>query len=274
MSSLSPAASYADVTETVGTNVTREAIDMLRTRYEYAASFCLGRDVLEVACGAAPGLGLLLKTARRVIGGDYTDALLRLGRGHYRDRVPLVRLDAHALPFSDRSFDVVLLYEALYYLAEPQRFVREARRLLRPGGVLVICSANPDRLDFTPSPQNTRYLRAQDLLDMMGSNGFAAEVSGAFPVQQGSRSALLAAIKRVATALHLIPRSIKGRQWLKRIFLGPLIPFPAELRDDMGTFHPPVPLEPTQPTSGFKVLYAVGRVNRQEQRNWATSSPS
>jgi ubiquinone/menaquinone biosynthesis C-methylase UbiE len=250
---------YSGVTEAVGTNVTREALDMLLTRYAFARSLSDGRDVLEVACGAGQGLGYLKRGARRVVGGDFTAALLRLARRQYQHRQPLVQLDAHALPFADRSFDVVLLYEAVYYLAAPERFVREARRLLRPGGQLVICSANPHRADFNPSPFSTRYLGVRDLHQLLAGHGFRPELLGAFPARNTSAArALVATVKRVAAALHLIPRSMKGKEWLKRMFLGPLAPFPAEVSDAVATAHSPVPIEPPVDSGAFKVLYAVG----------------
>lgn len=251
---------YVEVTEAAGTRVTREALDMLLTRYAYAASFSSGRDVLEVACGAAQGLGLLSKRARRVIGGDRTESLLRIGQRQYAGRVPLTRLDAHALPFADRRFDVVLLYEAIYYLSCPVAFLNEARRVLRPDGVLIICTANPERLDFHPSPLSTRYFTARELRDLLRSHGFGADVFGAFPAGEASLSGrLVHTIKRVAAALHLMPRSMKGKEWLKRLFFGPLVQFPAEVQEGSGAYNAPVPLDLNNPTGGYKVLYAVGR---------------
>ena len=47
---------YATVTETPGNRVTRDAIAMMYTRYAFAARYCEGKQVLEVGCGAGPGL--------------------------------------------------------------------------------------------------------------------------------------------------------------------------------------------------------------------------
>ena len=51
-------------------------------------------------------------------------------------------MDAQHLRFPDNSFDVVLLFEALYYLEDPVKFVSEAERVLRQRGVLNICTVN------------------------------------------------------------------------------------------------------------------------------------
>lgn len=50
--------------------------------------------------------------------------------------------DAERLPFEDRSFDSVLSAEVLYYLDNPNRFLSESFRVLRPGGRLLISCAN------------------------------------------------------------------------------------------------------------------------------------
>jgi SAM-dependent methyltransferase len=247
---------YSHVTETPGDKVTREALDMLWTRYAFAEPFVTGKDALEVACGAGQGLRFLRAAARRIVGGDYTASLLHVARKSTEGHVPLVQLDGQALPFADRTFDVVLLYEAIYYLAQPDVFVREARRLLRPGGVLIICSANPERPDFNPSPHSVKYLKASELTGILSRHGFRATVLGAFPVPREGSSALIGALKRTAGRLHLIPKSMKGKEWLKRLFLGPLQPFPAEVDRNTGTFHQPTPL--TDIAAGYKVVYAVG----------------
>jgi SAM-dependent methyltransferase len=56
------------------------------------------------------------------------------------ERAPGVHvvMDAHSLAFRDRSFDVVLATEILEHLPEPQRAVDEMRRVLRPGGSVVL----------------------------------------------------------------------------------------------------------------------------------------
>ncbi len=50
--------------------------------------------------------------------------------------------DAEQLPFPDGSFDTVVASECIYYLDHPERFIAEANRVLRPGGRLLISSAN------------------------------------------------------------------------------------------------------------------------------------
>src|SRR5690606_24234686 len=101
-------------------------------------------DVLEVACGAGTGIGYLQRNNARVIGIDISESVLAGGREHYGDRADLRVMDAHNLLFPADSFDVVIIFEAMYYLKNPDQFARECARVLRSGGKVLVCNANKD----------------------------------------------------------------------------------------------------------------------------------
>jgi ubiquinone/menaquinone biosynthesis C-methylase UbiE len=249
---------YSDVTELPGGRASREQLSRLRHRYRTAAAYCDGKDVLEVGCGAGQGLGYLAKRARSVVGGDYTHASLRRAREYYGERASLVRLDAHELPFPDASFDVLLLFEAVYYLRAPAEFLAESRRVLRRNGVLLVSTANPDWPDFHPSPWSVQYFSGPQLAEWLRTQGFKVELSGAYPASDSSaREKLLSLIKRAAVRLHLIPRTMKRRALLKRVFFGKLAMIPPEIDGDGADYDPPVPISAEAGEPRFKVLYAV-----------------
>ena len=251
---------FSTVTEVPGTGITRQALEMLWTRYAYAAELCAGRDVLELACGAGQGLACLAATARRVVGCDYTDALVRSAFFEYGAEVPVLRADAHLLPFAARSFDAVVLFEALYYLASPDRFAQECRRVLRPGGIAIVCSVNPEWADFNPSPHSHQYLTATQVAALFESHGFNADVSGAFPAAAGSASAaVVSLLKRTAVSLGLVPKTMKGKRILKRIFLGELVDAPVRIAPGAARYHPPARFDASRPDQ-YKVFYVVARL--------------
>ena len=234
---------------------------MLWTRYVFAAEYCQGRHVLEVACGAGQGLGLLAKTATRVVGGDYTERLLDLAKGHYGARIPLVRLDGQQLPFTNATFDVILLYEAVYYLPEPGHFLQECRRVLRPGGRVLLCTANKSVPDFNPSPFHRRYYTGTELIELFRKHRFDPVLLGAFPAsQETTRDRIISAIKRVAVALHLMPKTMRGKALLKRLFFGPLAVAPAELTDGAWRYTPPQVVPSDTPAQLFRVLFVNATV--------------
>jgi len=253
---------YSTVTEVTGSKVSAEQLQRMYTRYRFASEFCEGKEVLEVACGSGQGLGYLAKKARTVIGGDYDKNILRYAKEHYGGRISVRQLDAHSLPFADRSFDVVILYEAIYYLAEPEKFIKEAYRVLRGNGMLLVCTANKDRSGFNPSPYTYRYFSANELFKLLSQNGFSpVELYGDCPADEDSiKGKIVSVIKKAAVNLHIIPKTMKGKEFFKRIFLGKLIPLPPEITDGMADYTRPVHISHDAPNFEYKVIYAVATV--------------
>jgi len=251
---------YTTVTEAPGVRITREALAMLYTCYVHAARFCEGKDVLEVACGVGLGLGYQAKRARTVVGGDCSEPLLRRAHQHYRGRVPLVRLDAHTLPFKDASFDVVILFEAIYYFLSPQECISECRRVLRREGLLLLCSANKEWSGFNPSPYSRYYLSATELRRLLLANDFDAEIYGAFSVSAATPSQkAIASIREQAVRWNLIPKTMKGKELLKRLFYGRLVVMGPEIEENMAKPEQLCPVPENRETAQYKVLYAIGR---------------
>lgn len=253
---------YGTVTERPGLSVTAEQLAMSYTRYSTAARFCEEKNVLEVACGAGFGLGYLAKKARSVVAGDIDDKLLRIAQEHYRDRknINLRIFDAHQLPFEDCSFDVVILFEAIYYLAQPEMFLGESHRVLRKDGVLLICTANKECPEFVSSSFSSRYFSGPELAELLNRQGFDTELFGAFPLDISSaRQRLVSLLRRVVTTLHLMPGALRARSILKRIFYGQLLILPEELEDRMVEAYPLEPIAWDTSGAQYKVLYAIAR---------------
>jgi len=251
---------YIHVTEIPGNKASAEQIERLYHRYHFASAFCQGKDVLEVACGAGMGLGYLARVAHKVVGGDIDKRLVSLAQGYYtgRPNIELKTLDAQQLPFPEGSFDVLLLYEAIYYLPEPARFVEEAFRVLRPDGTLIICTVNNEWRDFNPSPFSTKYLSGRELDLLLRTKFPEVDLHGAFPVETTSlKSRLLSFVKRTAVRLHLMPKTMKSKELFKRIFLGDLKSIPSEIEEGMAAYNLPVKITLDSPTRLYKIIYAI-----------------
>jgi 2-polyprenyl-3-methyl-5-hydroxy-6-metoxy-1,4-benzoquinol methylase len=255
---------YSTVTETPDTTASGEQLRRLYTRYRFASTLCSGRDILEVACGAGVGLGYLAGYARMVEAGDIDDTNLGFARRAYSGRanIRICKLDAHHLPYSNESFDVVILYEAIYYLRHPEAFLTEARRVLRAGGTLIIGSVNKRWSDFHSSPYSHRYFSAAELAELMTGAGFAATALFGDSRVQGRtiKTTMVSILKRTAAALHLIPGTMKGKQFLKRIVFGELHAIPPEITDGLVDYTPPVPLAADDIDGCYKAFFVTGRV--------------
>jgi ubiquinone/menaquinone biosynthesis C-methylase UbiE len=254
---------YATVTELPGHKITREQLARLYQRYKFAHSFCKKREVLEVACGGGMGLGYLAKVAEKVVGGDIDRNILKYPIEHYkgRDKIELREFDAQNLPFDDESFDVVILYEAIYYVAKPEEFISEAHRVLKKNGVLLICTVNKDWSDFNPSSYSTKYFSATELYSLLNQKFSKIELFGAFPVQKkGIINKVVSFIKGTAVSFNLIPKTMKGKEVFKRIFFGKLLTLPAEIDEGVAEYSPPVAFSGDYPNSQHKVIFSVAHV--------------
>lgn len=92
------------------------------------------RHVLDVGCG--PG-GSTVHLPRGAIGGDRALSMLRRARRRAPD-LPVVALDAAALPARTGAVDAVTFHSVLYLLPDQAGALREAHRVLRPGGRAIL----------------------------------------------------------------------------------------------------------------------------------------
>lgn len=100
-----------------------------------------GKDVVELGCGTAYfGAWLKKKGARRVVGVDITPAQLdtaqRLNVQHALG-LELLEANAESVPLDDAQFDLAISEYGASIWCDPERWIPEAARLLRPGGELV-----------------------------------------------------------------------------------------------------------------------------------------
>jgi SAM-dependent methyltransferase len=105
-----------------------------------------GKDVLELGCGAGQWSILLALLGARTVGIDSSERQLEHARKAMADAgvdFPLVHGNAEALPFPDATFDVVFADHGANRFADPVRWVPEAARVLRPGGLLAFSGATP-----------------------------------------------------------------------------------------------------------------------------------
>lgn len=96
-----------------------------------------GARVCDVGCGAGMAALLAARRGAEVTGIDAAESLLAIAQ----ERLPGADLrlgDLEALPFDDRSFDVVTGFNAFQFAADPVAALAEARRVTKPGGRIVV----------------------------------------------------------------------------------------------------------------------------------------
>lgn len=253
---------YTDVTELAGDAVSKEQVERICQRYYWAGESCHGKDVLEVGCGTGQGLGYIAGLATSLVAGDYSNAMLEIARRHYGDRIVLRRFDAQDMPFDDRSFDIVILFEAIYYLPSARRFVAECKRVLRPGGKVLVTAANKDLYDYNPSPHAHRSFGAPELTELFTAHGLSVECFGGTPLDRVSlRQKLMRPAKKIAVALGLMPKTMTAKKFLKRVVFGKLAEMPREVTASMAPAVRPTPIPVDRPDTKHKVIFCAATVS-------------
>ena len=253
---------YISVTEISGDQVTQEQLERLYNRYYWAGQYCSNKDVIEVACGTGQGLRYLSKIARSLKAGDYSNDILSIARQHYGDLFSLRQFDAQDMPFPDKSEDVIILFEAIYYIDDAEKFVSECVRILRPGGKVLIATANKDLYDFNPSPFSHKYYGVCELNDLFKKFGFKPEFYGDTPVNNLSiRQKIVRFIKKIVVKLGLMPKTMEGKKFLKRIVFGRLVTMPAEIDSNTSKYIKPTPLLEIKADRIHKVIFCAATID-------------
>ena len=130
-----------------------------RRTAETCAAFLLPRlrpdaEVLDIGCGTGTITAGLARRAGRVVGLDLSADVVDAARA-YADDCGLSNMlfevgSVYELPWDDASFDVVYAHQVLQHLSDPVGALREARRVLRPGGLVAVRDSDYETMVHAP----------------------------------------------------------------------------------------------------------------------------
>lgn len=141
------------------------------------------RRVLDVGTGTGRMLQLLGRHADVAIGLDTSHSMLAVARANLERaevrNADLRQGDVYSPPFARNEFDLVVIHQVLHFLDDPARALREAARLLTPGGRLLIVDFAPHTLEFLRTEHAHRRLglRADTVAAWLDQSGLDVEVT-------------------------------------------------------------------------------------------------
>lgn len=146
--------------ERLETFVFNEAMVEHLHRYAMAAEYVKDKIVLDIACGEGYGSSLLSKNASAVTGIDIDSKTVSDASKKYsKSNLKFIQGKVEDIPASDNWFDVVVCFETLEHSDEHEKIFSEIKRVLKPGGLLII--STPEKKYYTdlPGSQNSFHLK-------------------------------------------------------------------------------------------------------------------
>lgn len=131
-------------------------------RYALAKTWVQGKDVLDLACGEGYGAAVLAQVAHSVVGVDYDETVIQSAASRYTGSNLQFRAGScDAVPLVDGSLDCVVSFETLEHHDRHDEMMREVKRLLRPGGCLLISS--PNRAVYSENAKHKNPFHVREL---------------------------------------------------------------------------------------------------------------
>jgi SAM-dependent methyltransferase len=224
-------ADFSVVTEITGEPVSAEQIQRMRHRYTWASFYCSQKRALEYACGTGQGLNILLSaTPKTLIVEDVMPEFVEKITSTYGSKVSATTNHFSEMGISAGSLDVILIFEAVYYLDDFPQFLSFCFESLSPTGKLLIVTANKDLYDFTPSAFSKHYYSVRELKSLLEKTGFDVDFYGYFKIKRLTiYNLVVRPLKFFATKFNLIPKTMSGKKWIKSMVFGDMRAMPEKL---------------------------------------------
>lgn len=112
-------------------------------RYRFACHYVKNLVVLDAACGVGFGARMMSEFAKQVYAVDISRESIEYAKEKYSNKnITFEQMDVVQIRYPDRFFDVVVSFETVEHVPEPEKFLSEIQRVLKPDGLLIISTPN------------------------------------------------------------------------------------------------------------------------------------
>jgi SAM-dependent methyltransferase len=136
-------------------------------RYAWATQFADGRRILDAACGMGYGTAMLAGAgATEVVGVDLDEEVVARLQAAAKPGTVFAVADLRKLPYGDDEFDLVVSFETIEHVDNPETVLDELTRVLKPEGLLIV--STPNRDVYTPgNPFHLRELTPNEFTEAL-----------------------------------------------------------------------------------------------------------
>jgi 2-polyprenyl-3-methyl-5-hydroxy-6-metoxy-1,4-benzoquinol methylase len=178
-----------------------------------------GGRVLDIGCGRGDFLMACRRKGWQVAGVEQAGApIMELRQSLGLDVVATTEI----LSLPDASFDVVTMWHVFEHMADPRETLRNAYRLLRPGGRIIIEVPNfgswqarmgPRDWFHLDVPRHLLHFERPTLAAMLAAEGFAPETWATFSVEYDAFGMMQSLLNRLCATPNYLFQILIGRQW-------------------------------------------------------------
>ncbi len=138
-------------------------------RYKFACGFVSNSIVLDAACGAGYGSYMLSETAKQVFGIDISQESIDYAREKYSNtNITFEVMNIEKLKYPDNFFDIVVSFETIEHISSQETFLKEIKRVLKPGGKLILSTPNIETTSKGKAVHTPFHLKEVTLDEMIG----------------------------------------------------------------------------------------------------------
>jgi len=140
--------------------------------------------IVDVGCGSGLMSARLAATGRQVLGVDLSTSMIAQARVRTNARLDFLHADAENLPLEDAGFDAVVNLISFHHYPNPDKAIAEFRRVLRPGGRLVLIGFDLDSYFIQLAQRVNRWTRniagdawqkhGEEVAALVRNSGFAS----------------------------------------------------------------------------------------------------